>query len=581
MLQEQIDLLEIITNKQNSNPEINTLFKGLLYSPWQCSNKLIDKYVSKSLAKIVKRYKQSVLHFVFNTTKFNYYQTYICGIDLVLSDSKTGDKANFLAQLNLYKEVISEDLEKANLNFDDLSSQGQGTLVGLYIYATIAVYEVAGIIQPIDNSKHFHLKIKKCYLDAYLIKQFRTFCNQYSCISDYLTLYELTTNLGLSQLQKNSEPLKSITNHLVDKTLSINIKYLDTPLSYSFQQLFNRAQLLTFLTCFLVVHCSTPNKIELKPVKIHNVEILKAGFNQNEIDNLIADIDNRTGFYNTVLERTEVNDWLNLKNFNLYYMFNIHAKSLLDKALRAHQKWFEINYLIPYFRKELDQERFIIGQGFKRTNKYQNRIDNYDVDIVIYDKKTDLIYFCQLKHTVNFLTTSFRNELNTFNSEILEKGVNQLIALREIINDDLIKQQLITAFQNTPLTKSYIRKNDFSKNSRFILIHNMQDFDLCTKNSITLYEWNTLRNLLKGSCIFTKIDKDHYYRGEKIKELSIDLADLNAVKEHIHMNNYINSSFKISQEYLELSIYSHSQTVIFNKIIRNNIKLDCIAPYFN
>lgn len=57
MRQEQIDLLEIITNKQNSNPEINTLFKGLLYSPWQCSNKLIDKYVSKSLAKIVKRYK--------------------------------------------------------------------------------------------------------------------------------------------------------------------------------------------------------------------------------------------------------------------------------------------------------------------------------------------------------------------------------------------------------------------------------------------------------------------------------------------------------------------------------------------
>lgn len=188
-----------------------------------------------------------------------------------LSESNTRDEANFLAQLNLYKEIISEDLEKAYLNFDELSSQGQDTLIGLYIYATIAVYEVAGIIQPIDNSKHFHLKIKECYLDAYLIKQFRTFCNQHSCISDYLTLYDFTKNLGLSQLQKNSEPLKNITNHLIDKTLSINIKYLDMPLSYSFQQLFDRAQLLTFLTCFLVDHCSTPNKIELKPVKIHNI----------------------------------------------------------------------------------------------------------------------------------------------------------------------------------------------------------------------------------------------------------------------------------------------------------------------
>lgn len=82
------------------------MFKGLLYSPWQCSNKLIDKYVTKSLAKIVKQYKQSVLHFVFNTTKFNYYQTYICGIYLELNDSNTSEKANFLAQLNLYKEII-------------------------------------------------------------------------------------------------------------------------------------------------------------------------------------------------------------------------------------------------------------------------------------------------------------------------------------------------------------------------------------------------------------------------------------------------------------------------------------------
>lgn len=49
----------------------------------------------------------------------------------------------------------------------------------------------------------------------------------------------------------------------------------------------------------------------------------------------------------------------------------------------------------------------------------------------------------------------------------------------------------------------------------------MQEFDLCAKNSITLYEWNTLRNLLKAMCVYTKIAKDQYHRGEKIKELPI------------------------------------------------------------
>lgn len=65
MNRDQFDLLELIINKQNSNPEIKILIEELLYAPWHCSNKLIDKYVTMSLAKILKKYKKHVLYNVF------------------------------------------------------------------------------------------------------------------------------------------------------------------------------------------------------------------------------------------------------------------------------------------------------------------------------------------------------------------------------------------------------------------------------------------------------------------------------------------------------------------------------------
>lgn len=584
MNRDQFDLLELIINKQNSNPEIKILIEELLYAPWHCSNKLIDKYVTMSLAKILKKYKKHVLYNVFFKKKYCYIKTDICGIEFVLKEQITGNNANFLPQINLYKEIISNDLEKENIIFNKLSLEGQASLIGLYILAIVAIYDICEIIENnINTSKKPHLKIKKSYLNAYLIRQFRFYCNQNSINSDYCLIYKQIKKLH--DLKKNSNHLKKLTYYLVDKTLSINSKYIERPFSHIFQQLFERCQLLTYLICYFfyyeVNYYQQNREIELKQISIQNIEIIKAGFKQNEIDSLISDIGKRIGFYNTVLEKTDINGHLNLKKFNLYYTFNIHAKSLLDNSLRTQKKWFEQSYLIPYLMKELNGQRFIIGKGFQRLNKYRNQLPNYDIDVVIYDKKTDLIYFCQLKHKIDFLMTSFRHELKTFSSNIIQNGVNQLIGLTKIINHDLIKEQLITAFQNTPLNKSYIKKYDLSKNSRFILIHNMQDFDFCCYQGIIMYEWNTWRNLLKGFTFFTKIRNKRYAFTQKTKELIVDFSDLKQVKENSQMNDSINSNIKISKEYLELTIYTHSKFSLFNKKIYLNRQLECVVPYFN
>lgn len=578
-----MDLLEIIDNKQKSEPKIKSLIDGLLRSPWQCPDKLINKYVTKSLAKILKKYKQSVLYFVFSNNKFCWFNSYITWIDIFLYEKESSKEASFAPQYELYKEIITEDLEKQRIDFNQLSVEGQQALVGLYLYATIAIYDVVGITNNhLSISKKIpYLLVKPRYLDAYLIQQFRRYCNEHSNITDYLYLYKIIKDIELQKLKKNSDSLKNVTNYLVDKTISINIRYLEKPFSLALQQLYERAQLLTYLICLLINSYLQKDKIYSQSILINNSELLKAGFTQDEIDCLIADIGKRTGFYNTILEKIESKHLLKLKRFSIKYCFHVHTKSLLDKFLKTKDKWFEKSYLIPYLKNELNSKRFIIGRGFQRNNKYANEFSNYDIDVVIYDKKTDLFYFCQVKHRLTSLMTNFRNELNTFGSEKVQDGIAQLTGIKQFINQNLIKQQIITAFQNTSLTTSYIRKNDFSKNSRFLFIHNMEDFDFCVSQGITMYEWNTFRNLLKGYIASTRMQNNNIKFSDQNKELIVDFADLNAVKAISPANNTVDSGFKINKEYLQVTIYSYSQLIILNKKIFSFKKLECLAPYFN
>lgn len=574
-----MDLLEIIDNKQKSEPQIKLLIDGLLRSPWQCPDKLIDKYVTKSLAKILKKYKRSVLYFVFSNKKFCWFNSYITKIDIFLYEIEPFKAASFSLQYELYKEIIIEDLEKQGLDYNQLSVEGQQALVGLYLYAIIAIYDVVGITQNYPN--RLYLKIKSCYLDAYLIRQFRLYCNNNSFISDYILLKHLSKKVENHNFFKNSHILENLAHHLVDKNLSINIRFLEKPLPLIFQQLYEQAQLLIYLYCYLINYYSELGIDKKSSVLIKTSEILNAGFTLDEINTLITDRRNKTSFFDSFLDKTDIEGTLKLKNFNLKYILKIHVNLLLGKSLKTQDKWFEKSYVIPYLQNELDDKRFIIGKGFQRNNKYKNILPNYDIDVVIYDKKTELFYFCQLKHRLTSLMTNFRNELNTFGSEKVQDGIAQLTGIKQIINQDLIKQQIITAFQNTSLTASYIRKNDFSQNSRFLFIHNMEDFDFCASQGITMYEWNTFRNLLKGYMVSSRIQNNNIESLEQHKELIVDFADLNAVKAISPANNTGDSEFKISKEYLQITIYSYSQLIILNKKICSFKKLECLAPYFN
>ncbi|PIT08993.1 hypothetical protein [Snodgrassella communis] len=580
MNHKQIDLLEVISDKKNSNSEIESLMKGLLVSPWCCPNELIDKYVTKSLAQILKQYQKYVCLIISRKKKFHWFKIDFAGIGFSLYDKITKEKVNFLSQLIIYQESIREDLEKEKIDFNTLATYELGALVGLYIYATMAIYDVAGIIENQANprSKVPFFVIKPLYLNAYYLTVFRIDCNHQSKLSDHTILMDLFREANIRQLYKNSQDLIHLSYLLIDKKLSINIRYLSSCFYPAFQKLLERVQLLIYL--YHLFLCSQQNCIPEQSILINMSQITNSGFSIDEIENLIDDKGHRTGFYNTILERTSTNGILTLKGFDLKYAFTIHTKNQLDQFLRTQDNWFEKSYVIPYLQNEMNSNRFIIGNGFKRSNKYKEQLPNYDVDVVIYDKKTDIFYFCQIKHRLMLLMTSFRDTVKKYNSPFIKEGVNQLIALKKFINEEVIKQQIITAFQNTSLTKTMIEKKNFSRSSRFLVLHNLEDFDFCTCQNVTMFEWNTFRNLLKGR-ISTIYNKDEKVEMKEIyKELIIDFADLDAVKTN-HLTNKTEPKMPFSRSnHLELKIYRICEFKVFNKRIFTFKKIESIVPYF-
>lgn len=90
------------------------------------------------------------------------------------------------------------------------------------------------------------------------------------------------------------------------------------------------------------------------------------------------------------------------------------------------------------------------------------------------------------------------------------------------------------------LGKKLVGTGLLSQRSRFLLVHTVENFDMCTRNGVSMYEWNTFRNLLQGRVLFSGRDVDGVTRYET-KEL--DLSNLETVQEHL-----MNVAARLSEE---------------------------------
>lgn len=561
--------------------EKKALIGSLLHSPWKCKNELVERYIDSKLAKIILTFKNSVLYHVVNERSHYRHSTFVDHLVIQTICDQPNSQPTLYPQfytqteLNFYIELIEEDLDllkDPDRTWSLLGEYGKASLLGLYLYSSIAVYNVAGIITRRPKTNIF--QINPQWKTAFEIKALRSVMNSQSHTSDQMQALKIWPLLEKLIKQgrrvKNSPGLLTLTEGFVDKIFSINPRVIqEASRSRDLKILIDRMQLLVFLWLYALAKAreelkEDPSANIIKGIHdksyISKDEIIKAGFHEREIDSLVHN--GLSSSSEHILEVTQDDKTYGICCLNIKYAAQIHAKELQSPILK--EKWFEESYLVPYLKKCLPANRFIIGRRITWKDKEKSDLPGYDVDVIIYDNATRLFYFCQIKHRECGLFIGLRKELKEYrNRNSIQKGIDQLNHLYGIINTSSVKGRIVTAFQDTAIGHAFIKRNDFTLNSRFLLIHNIENFDFCSKNGIAMYEWNTFRNLLQGN--MTQISKTHS-SGKKYSTDDLDFSDLPAVKNILlaiqsevdqFNQKQIRSDIKITSITDQLATYHH------------------------
>jgi hypothetical protein len=211
---------------------------------------------------------------------------------------------------------------------------------------------------------------------------------------------------------------------------------------------------------------------------------------------------------------------LEVRGLNLKFALQTYLRSTLTELGHALGTWFDDAYMLQYLKARIDNSRF------KVEGEINDPVAKYDADVIIYDKLVDIFYFCQVKHRAEVIHPFLRDELNEFGrNKAFQKGIVQLKTLRSLIDTPGVRERVVGR-----IGKKLVGTGSLAARSRFLLIHTVENFDMCTVDGIAMYEWNTFRNLLQGLM--------HYGRGNTLSEstydtLSLDFSNIQEVQSHL------------------------------------------------
>lgn len=286
------------------------------------------------------------------------------------------------------------------------------------------------------------------------------YLTQQSHISDAL----LQKILGIYWTSRNSIEFQNWIDSVIDKNLSFHsgyIKSLPNKDKNIFLELRKSVELISYLSLKLIQSIDDNTNIENIHENIKEENLIQFGFSEYEIHKFFENMDKLEIPENDRIA-TRIGNNIRLNDISLKFALQTNLSKYLT-SMKSRGDWFEIDYILNYLKDFLDKTRFIVTTGIN------NPKEKYDSDIIIYDKTSNLIYFCQVKHRVKTIHPFFRDEFNEYcRNEQLNHGIKQLTILRDKLSTDSVKSRLISR-----LGKKIIAPLDLEKNSRFILLHSM------------------------------------------------------------------------------------------------------------
>jgi len=297
------------------------------------------------------------------------------------------------------------------------------------------------------------------------------------------------------------ELVNPVIDNILDKIFSIHVNYVTNDISNNKRYKFLR-EIIFFslvLECNSLMGTNSVDRLYFRKGDYISDNTL------SYIDNALgalseAKINNIGGFIHQTTSRSYARGSLSFK-YGLRKFAGALLETMQNDLKGSDFKGglgdsFETDYVLNYLKK-LDYFGFKPYRGFKAGNK--SLIKGYDVDIVLHDSENDIYYFIQVKYRFSALPTYLSERIKFFNEKSFKKGyLDQLVTLKENFNNENIRKQI----DNIGL------KGANTRNSHFVLLHNIPFLNFYEYKGVLFYEWNLLRNILQEGKIYWKKDSN-------------------------------------------------------------------------
>lgn len=509
---------------------------SLLHSPWKCPSHDILAYVPSPLCRSIVFLQKSVLRHVFRERSRLSLAT--AARDVWIDAFARGPEGalqplehNTVIALESYIGLAKEDLAKANIRWNEISGAARASLLALYVECEVAVHLMANMFEVAnDAGRSLRYVVPARLHAARKMRWFSLYWAQQSNIADASKAMMVWHSLKqLDAPARKAGVFQAWVDTVLDKYLCLHRGYVQkltqTKSGAVIPAVWARAELL----CLVYLQSlgarmdagDFPNVVlEDRPLaSISREDLQRAGFHNAEVDALLEESAAQPPGDQLVTQADDARHLL-VHNLNLKFAVQRYMGALFSRIGDPIGDWFERDYILQYLQERLEPSRHMVWSRFK------DDAAKYDADIIIYDRALQVFYFCQVKHRAHVIQPYLRDELNEFGrGASINHGVDQLVRLRELIDTDKVRDRLVSK-----LGKKLVGTGPLSQRSRFLLVHTVENFDMCTRNGVSMYEWNTFRNLLQGRVLFSGRDVDGIARYET-KEL--DLSNLEAVQEHL------------------------------------------------
>jgi hypothetical protein len=201
----------------------------------------------------------------------------------------------------------------------------------------------------------------------------------------------------------------------------------------------------------------------------------------------------------------------------LRIIINDLANEISEKDLNSTLgDFFEKEYLAKYFNTDELKNYYRVHSGIL-AHEIPDKELKPDVDLIIEDLRREKFYFIQVKYLKIGGKAYITGDLDHLVSGKLTKGLKQIIDAKTAMDTGRLRELL----DKRGLT------NCTEKNSMFMMVHNINNFDFCLwPSGIISYEWNSIRNLFKdGEIIIYDNNKEDFNVWQSTELLPIENPD--------------------------------------------------------